>query len=171
MSTPDILLQLENEERLKRFLPRGRSFEVERRRLYLTPSVYNWCMQEPKKNPMRDYHAKVYVHLSQFVFGAPINDRDYMKQCKPFANNIWEIRIRFHPACRIFGAFLKPDCFVATHMTDRKNLDFNKHVIQAMDEWQELFPNVQRLAGIRFADYVTFNGEERDERKSYGQGH
>jgi len=167
MSTPAIILKAIKDNKLVEFIPKMKGRELPERGLFLTPALNKWVLQEPKKNPSMQYHADVYADLKVFVIGEEIDDCNFMKQSRPFIDDIWAIRILFRPQCRIFGAFLCKDCFIGLHKAERKNLDYDKHVKRAKDEWQDLFPGTLRLSGTRFSHYVS-NGMERDhDRKKY----
>ncbi len=166
MSTLITLERLEREGKLIRFKLALKPREVEKRRLLLSASVHKWVAQEPNKKTAMEHHAAIYAQLAGFVIGKEVDDVNFFKQCIPFDDDIWTIRILFRPQCRIFGAFIGHDCFVGLHKADRDKLDFNEYVQKTKNLWDVLFPGIKRLRGIRFYDYVS-NGGERDKRKTY----
>ncbi len=171
MSTNDILIKLQQESKLTCFLPRLRSYETDKRAMYILPSLNKWLTQDMKTTRMLNDQARVVSHLAEFIKGNRIDDLDFMKLLKPSESNIWAMRVRgSKPQYRVFGAFIDFDCFFGSHFVNRDDIEeknsWEEEVNFVKKMWAKIFDNtsIQRLSGS-FQSLVS-NGEERDKRKS-----
>lgn len=138
--------------------------EAYERGLYLAPQVHAWVTERHSDPKWVAYKAQVRAHLSQFVKGAPVNNKEYMKRLRQRHDDppeIWEIRIIHLPQYRIFGAFYAKDHFVCTNVRERRKLNFASAKLIADNRWNELFPGRARFSGTHFSHYVT-NGVHFD---------
>jgi hypothetical protein len=121
--------------------------------------------------------AKVRVHFGQFVKGEPVDDLFFMKRVEDrrcdrryhFDHDVWSISPRFDPQHRFFGMFCAPDWFVAFSMQSRKHLaehpdNWHVQIDKCARVWSSIFHEIRPYRGVSFADYVTENGEHRDDR-------
>lgn len=165
----DALLRLGD---LRIFLPRLLPNEAEQRRIVMLPALWNWVHTNTQKPDLVVYYANIRAHLGRFVKGETIDNEDFMKELSRRekgsieGKGVWEFRVTFQPQRRIFGAFVAPDLFFATHWKDRGELGSNREkwrqaITRVEDEWARLFPGRRWLIGSRFSDYVTFKGDDR----------
>ena len=151
----------------RRFLPVFDPHESERRELLMTPALHDWCHQRDDKKTLA-FKANIRAFLGRFVKGERVCNKDYMKTWR---DDVSEFRVQLQPRrenTRIFGAFLKPDCFVAFH-PPRARSDFGgKHDPRwdiAIDgvtaKWANSFPGTGRVPSRPFFRCVTSNAWDR----------
>ena len=90
--------------------------------------------------------------LKQFVVSGDFDDDELLKLLKPPKEGIWEFRIAFHPAVRIFGGFMRPGEFIATNIKDRNSLEkegFEVHRKRSRSIWSTLCPSHRRMVAAR----------------------
>jgi hypothetical protein len=123
--------------------------EVEKRRIVMRPSLRDWIAQSPRNTKFRP-QVNIRTHLGVFVRGRRVDNEDFMKQLDPIGEGFWEFRIRISPQERVFGVFVMPDCFFATHRMPRRGLDFEKAKNRIRSEWLSLFPGMNWFVGTQF---------------------
>lgn len=137
-----ILAEAETSGNLVRFVPAFDEDECEKRRLYLSRDMHNRIYNHPAAQ--RDYFANVRAVLKTYVVGDEIeDDEQFFKRLTPKGNSdlidIWEIKITFAPAARIFGAFADQDCFVAFTSRLRERCPFREAMERVHNAWTKLF--------------------------------
>ena len=153
---------------LFRYCPSFDPDESEKRELLALPSVHNWLYQ-PDRKKSADYKRRVRAHLTHFVKGKDIDNRDHMK-C--LSNDVFEFRVMFtkrRENTRIFGAFIIPDVFIATHWKMRNELEpsrgprWDKAITKALGNFTHLFSDQHTPLRCRpFSDCVTSAAYDHD---------
>jgi hypothetical protein len=136
--------------------------ESEKRELFMPPALVETLTQnDPKK--ARAYTANIRAFLGRFVSGGHIDNQDYMKSWK---EDVFELRVqnqRPGERLRIFGAFGRPDTFVAlfrkprSSFSDMNDPEWDKAIYRVVDEWNAMFPGCRRVPSRPFSNCVTFN--------------
>jgi hypothetical protein len=152
--------------RLRRFEPLLDPDEGIKRPLFLSPALHDWCYMRDRRRSV-DYKANVRAFLGRFVKGHEIDNQDYMKSWR---DDVLEFRIQLGPGwsrkphpdnTRIFGAFVKPNTFVAFH-PPRFRSEFgtdaawDRAIDRAIADWEALLPGLRRVPSQPFANCVTF---------------
>jgi hypothetical protein len=123
--------------------------------------VETLTQNDPKK--ARAYTANIRAFLGRFVSGGHIDNQDYMKSWK---EDVFELRVqnqRPGERLRIFGAFGRPDTFVAlfrkprSSFSDMNDPEWDKAIYRVVDEWNAMFPGCRRVPSRPFSNCVTFN--------------
>lgn len=134
--------------------------ETEAREIVLIRSVSEWIYQKDSRRSL-SYKGNIREHLSKFVLGGYVDNKNYMKSWK---NNIWELRVQLERQddnTRIFGGFLFPNIFVCTnhHMRSKfKDKDaWDRAIDRATERWHSLFPGRNPLKCRPFRGCVTSN--------------
>lgn len=90
----------------------------------------------------RQCWAKVEAAFSHFIEGGWV-DENLLKQLRPPKFEHWEFRCRRpRPSIRVFGRFVMPDVFVATHAVSRRLLggmyssEFEHEKLVCEDHWK-----------------------------------
>ena len=128
----------------------------------MLPALYEWLYQSYRKRTA-DFKANIRAFLKRFVVGQEVDNVDYMKSWK---DDVFEFRVQIQPRrerTRIFGAFIRPDIFVAIHWKFR--LDFGGEddpkwdaaIQRVVDEFQRLFPGQPMVRSAPFSNCVTSN--------------
>jgi len=117
----------------------------------------------------RQSWAKVEAAFSEFIEGSLITEH-LVKQLKPYKFEHWEFRCRKpKPSLRIFGRFVMPDVFVATHVMPRKLLggmysaEFEHEKLVCEDHWASagLSEPFTDSPAFRYESYITSNARRR----------
>lgn len=117
----------------------------------------------------RQCWAKVEAAFSHFIEGGLITE-DLVKQLKPPKYEHWEFRCRKpKPSIRVFGRFVMPDVFVATHPRPRKGLggmwsaEFEMEKLVCEDHWNDccLGAAFSDAPNFRYEAYITENARRR----------
>jgi hypothetical protein len=152
---------------LCRFIPLLDPHETERRELWVRTPLHKWLYQGDRKATVH-FKPNVRAFLGRFVKGEWVDNRDYMKCWKA---DVWELRVQLQPtreATRIFGAFVKPDAFLAIHQRPRNKFGgkedpaWDRAIDRVIQEWDQLFPGLRRVPAKPFSNCVTFNGDDHD---------
>jgi hypothetical protein len=140
--------------------------QSERRELFMPPALRTTLEQRSPKKAM-DYNANIKGYLGRYVKGDWIDNQDYMKNWPP--TDAWELRVqnqRKGERLRIFGAFGRPDTFIAFFRKDRSWFDTDSDVRWewAMNEvgglWESTFPGCPMMKARPFSNCVTFNATD-----------
>ncbi len=119
-------------------------------------------MQNDPRKAM-DYNANIRAFLVRYVKGDKIDNWDYMKSWK---EDVFELRVqnqRRKERLRIFGAFGKPDKFVAFFRKPRsafggkEDPKWDEAIYRVVKEWDEMFPGCRRVLARPFHNCLTFN--------------
>lgn len=77
---------------------------------------------------------------------------------KDVQDAVWDFRIRDpRPQVRIFGRFATKDTFVALHFAGRDNLNFPRAVKNTVQQWIDLFGDLEPVTGDNIDDYLSGN--------------
>jgi hypothetical protein len=154
-----ILVEHENAQVLKRFLPLMDPDQSEIRELLMVPSLHQWCYQSDRRQTL-NYKANVRAFLGRYVIGRSVNNEDYMKSWR---DDVFELRVQLQRRdnTRIFGAFAKPDVFIAIHQKLRSEFrsqaDWDRAIERVLHAWATLFPGYRPILSRPFSNYVTSN--------------
>lgn len=119
----------------------------------------------------RQCWAKVEAAFSHFIEGGFVTE-DLVKQLQPYKYEHWEFRCRRpRPSIRVFGRFVMPDVFVATHPMPRTSLggmwsqQFEHEKLICEDHWKaaglaEFFSDAP---DFRYEAYITSNARRKRE--------
>jgi hypothetical protein len=136
--------------------------ESELRELYMPPALLKTISQNHPKRAM-SYCANIRAHLARYVKGKLVCNVDYMKCWK---EDVFEIRVqnqRKGERLRIFGAFGRPDTFIALFQKPRNDFGdkddprWDQQIYRAVDLWDTMFPGCPRVPARPFSNCVTFN--------------
>jgi hypothetical protein len=109
----------------------------------------------------RDYAFNVRGFLLRYVYGEEIDNENYLKCWK---EDVFELRVqnqRKGQRLRIFGAFGKPDIFVAffrrprDYFGGRDDPKWDQEIYRVVNKWNELFPGCPRVPARPFSNCVT----------------
>ena len=124
--------------------------------------------KDPDENE-RQCWAKVQAAFSLFIEGGRITE-NLVKQLKPEKFEHWEFRCRRpRPSIRVFGRFVAPDVFVATHPRPRRELggmwssEFEHEKLISEDYWNAcgLGTPFSDADGFRYEAYITENAQRK----------
>ena len=119
---------------------------------------------DPKK--ALNYNANIRAFLGRYVKGKEnekIDNENYMKSWK---EDVFELRVQNQPRkqrIRIFGAFGRPDTFIAFFSKPRswfggkEDPRWDEAVYRVVREWDEMFPGCRRVPARPFSNCLTFN--------------
>ena len=138
--------------------------ESEKRELFMPPALQITLTQNNPKKTM-DYTANIRAFLGRYVKGGMIDNWDYMKSWK---EDVFELRVQNQrrkrdERLRIFGAFGKPDTFVAFFGKPRSSFGgkddprWDDAIYRAIKEWDKMFPGCRRVPARPFSNCLTFN--------------
>jgi hypothetical protein len=179
MSTIPILLGYEGTtpQRLRRFLPRLRGRESERRKMTLEPELFDWLHRSVQGEALNRVKAQTREHFGQFVKGLPVDDLHFMKRVEDrrpshprFAHEVWSITPRFDPPQhRYFGVFATQDWFLVCTKQSRDTLAqhdnrWHAEIDKTLTIWNTLFPGEIPHSGIQLRDYISTNASHCDGR-------
>jgi hypothetical protein len=146
-------------------VPPGVSFdpdESEKRDLYMPPALRT-TLQQVHPKMARDYASNIRAYLGRFIKGKEVIDNeDYMKSWK---EDVFELRVQNQKRSdrlRIFGAFGKPDTFIAffrrprSHFGGKDDPKWDDAINRVVDEWNAMFPGCQRVPARPFSNCLTF---------------
>lgn len=162
-----MLAQHEGLDRLRRFIPLMDPDEAERREMWMPPALHQWLNQGDRRATL-SFKPNIRAFLKRFVVGQEIDNQDYMKSWKL---DVFELRVQIQPrreATRIFGAFIKPDVFMAVHQRLRSSFGgatdpaWDEAIDRVVDLHERLFPGCRRVPSRPFSSCVTFNGYDHD---------
>jgi hypothetical protein len=135
--------------------------ESEKRELFMPPALAQTLQQnDPKKARM--YTANIRAFLGVYVKGEEVDNQDYMKSWK---DDIFELRVqnqRRGERLRIFGAFGRPDTFIALfrrprgYFGDSSDAKWDQEIARAVAAWDSLFPGCCRVPARPFSNCLTF---------------
>ena len=117
----------------------------------------------------RQCWAKVEAAFSHFIEGGLVTE-NLVKQLKEYKFEHWEFRCRKpRPSIRIFGRFVLPDVFVATHPMPRSVLggmnspQFEREKLVCEDHWNAagLTDVFSDPPDFRYENYVTENASRK----------
>jgi hypothetical protein len=109
-----------------------------------------------------EYTANIRAFLGIYVKGKLVDNNNYMKSWK---ENVFELRIqnqRRKERLRIFGAFGRPDTFIAFFRKYRHEFGgkddpkWDQAINRVIDEWNAMFPGCRRVPARPFSGCVTF---------------
>jgi hypothetical protein len=179
MSTVLTLLDHEkaSPQRLRRFLPRFRGHEGERRKMTLVPDIHDWLTKPVASQALIKVKAQARAHFGEFVKGAPVDDFYFMKRiedrrrCPPsFSHEVWAITPRFDPPQhRYFGVFVTQDWFLVCTKQSRDVLEqhdnrWHAEIDKTHRIWGRLFPQHSPHGGTQLRDYISTNAKHCDDR-------
>jgi hypothetical protein len=132
------------------------------------------AIEEGRNDPdekERQCWAKVEAAFSHFIEGGMVTE-DLVKQLEPYKFEHWEFRCRKpRPSIRVFGRFVMPDVFVATHPRPRSLLggmwseEFEHEKLVCEDHWKAagLSPSdvFTDIPSFRYEAYVTSNAQRK----------
>jgi hypothetical protein len=136
--------------------------ESEKRLLFM-PRALAITLSQHNPKRARLYNANIRAFISRYVKGGHIDNEDYMKSWK---EDIFELRVqnqRKGERLRIFGAFGRPDVFIAffrkprDDFGDQNDPKWDQAIYRAVEEWNYMFPNCRRIPARPFSNCVTFN--------------
>ncbi len=117
----------------------------------------------------RQCWAKVEAAFSHFIEGGLVHD-NLVKQLKPAKFEHWEFKCRKpKPSIRVFGRFIMPDVFVATHPMTRNLLggmyspQFEHEKLVCEDHWQAagLDDPFSAAPSFQYDAYMTTNARRK----------
>jgi hypothetical protein len=161
---------------LRRFTPRFRGNESERRKLSIEAGIYDWLHDETGTDAMQEMRAQARANCSAFVRGLDVDDCDFIKRVEDrrlnpstFDAGVWALSIRFDPQHRLFGFFAITDWFVVLSSQDRGVLAEGDHrwhaeIDRCQKRWNELFPAHQPWVRPNLSEYLSSNVEKCDDR-------
>jgi len=109
------------------------------------------------------YCANIRAFLGRYVKGRLVDNHDYMKSWK---EDMFELRVqnqRRSESLRIFGAFARPDTFIAlfqrprSYFGDASDPRWDQEIYRAVDLWDTIFPGCRRIPSRPFSNCVTSN--------------
>lgn len=163
--------------RLRRFLPRLRGRESERRKMTLQTELFDWLQQPVRGEALNKVKAQAREHFGQFVKGLPVDDFFFMKRVEdrrpshlPFAHEVWSVRPRFDkPQYRYFGVFAAQDWFLVCTKQSRDKLAkhdnrWHTEIEKTLRIWNSLFPSKIPHSGQQLRDYISTNARHCDDR-------
>lgn len=162
--------------RLKRFRPKFRGREQERRLLTVERGIYEWLHDTPLLEADQEMRAQARVNCGVFVLGHEIDDLNFMKRVEdrrklpPSLNaGVWALSVRLDPQHRLFGMFAVQNWFVVLSRADRAALENSPQMWHAQIDlcvtlWTDLFPGRTPIISDNLGDYLSFNVEKCDER-------
>lgn len=137
--------------------------ESEVRELLMVPALHDWVYQGDRSKTV-NYKANIRAFLKRYVVGKEVDNENYMK-C--WRDDIFELRVQIEPGrenTRIFGAFAKPDLFVAFHppklrsefgrKSDRR---WDRAIERTIKEFDALFQGHHRVRAEPFSNCITAN--------------
>jgi hypothetical protein len=136
--------------------------ESEKRDLFMPPALRE-TLQQVHPKMARDYAANIRAFLGRYVKGREVDNLDYMRSWKA---DVFELRVQNQKRgqrLRIFGAFGRPDTFIAffrkprDHFGGREDPEWDKAIYRVVDEWAAMFPNCRRVPACPFSNCLTFN--------------
>jgi hypothetical protein len=136
--------------------------ESEMRELFMPPALRE-TLQQVHPKMARDYAANIRAFLGRYVKGKEIDNEDYMKSWK---EDVFELRVQNQKRgdrLRIFGAFGRPDTFIAFLRRPRKHFggkddpEWDNAIYRVVDEWNTMFPSCPRVSARPFSNCLTFN--------------
>ena len=138
--------------------------ESEKRELFMPPALRITLTQNDPRKTM-NYNANIRAFLGVYVKGGRINNQDYMKSWK---EDVFELRVqnqrrKRNERIRIFGAFGKPDIFIAFFSKPRswfggkEDPRWDEAIYRVVREWDEMFPGCRRVPACPFSNCLTFN--------------
>ena len=119
----------------------------------------------------RQCWAKVAAAFSHFIEGGFVTE-NLVKQLKEYKFEHWEFRCRKpRPSIRVFGRFVLPDVFVATHPMPRNVLggmnspQFEHEKLVCEDHWKVagLDAVFTDIPAFRYESYITENASRKLE--------
>jgi len=129
----------------------------------MVPALHAWCYQSDRKKTL-NYKANIRAFLKRYIIGLPVDNEDYMKSWR---DDVFELRVQLQPKrerTRIFGAFAKPDVFVAFHPPKLRSefgdvIDprWDRAIERALNDWDRLFPGHAPVPARPFANCITSN--------------
>jgi hypothetical protein len=156
------LKRLEGDRTLIRFVPLFDPDESEMRELFMTPELHQWLYQSDSKKTT-NYKANIRAYLKRYVIGGMIENDNYMKS---WQDDIFELRVLLQPRreqTRIFGAFPKPDTFIAIHQQLRsyfggkKDPKWDIATNRTLERFRQIFPGHRPFLSIPFSNCVVSN--------------
>jgi hypothetical protein len=157
-----MLAEREAAKTLVRFMPILDPDESEIRELFMVSHLHRWLYQSDRKKTAK-YKANIRGFLKRYVIGGNVDNEDYMKTWRA---DVFEFRVQLQPRrehTRIFGAFVKPDVFVAIHQKLRsyfKNKDdprWDRAIDRVTSELATLFPGHTAMRSVPFSNCITSN--------------
>lgn len=141
--------ELRRTGRIVLFDPERKPHEPYRRRLWLQAGLHQTVMSKGATSDEQRYYANVRALLKDFVIGGGFDDDMVFKPLRPPPKSLWEIRITFAPAARIFGGFVRKGEFLGTNMRHRKALErgFAPHTARSATIWKSMFGKRDRCPG------------------------
>lgn len=132
------------------------------RELYMLPSLHSWLYQRDRSKS-QDYKPHIRAHLGRYVKGREIDNCEYMKH---LCDEVWEFRVQFSSRrrenTRVFGSFVHPDKFIATHwrlrgsLGDKADPRWRETIDLSIRHIRDLSPSLQRVSAVPFSNCVTF---------------
>ena len=166
-----------NPPRLRRFVPRLLGHEKERRKMTLTPELYDWLMAPAASEQLNRVKAQIRTHLGQFVKGLRVDDCLFMKRVEDrrrrpsdFSHEVWSISPRFgSPQHRLFGTFVTQDWFLLCTKQSRDRLDehdnrWHAEIDMTLRVWKHFFGTCRQHSGTQLRDYIALNADHCDDR-------
>jgi hypothetical protein len=136
--------------------------ESEKRELFMPPALQQTIQQiHPKM--AREFASNVRAFLGRYVKGKLIDNEHYMKSWK---ESVFELRVqnqKRRDRIRIFGAFGRPDTFIAffrrprSYFGDEVDPRWDEAIYSVVERWEAAFPNCPRVPARPFSNCVTFN--------------
>jgi hypothetical protein len=179
MSTVITLLKYEGATppRLRRFVPRFRGRESERRKMTVVPELFDWLGRRVKSAALNRVKAQAREHFGQFVKGLPVDDCYFMKRVEDrrpshpdFTHEVWSITPRFTPPqYRYFGVFVMRDWFLVCTKQSRDRLSehdnrWHAEIDKTLKIWTHLFNPSHPHGGNQLCDYISENARHCDDR-------
>ena len=137
--------------------------QSEKRELFMPPALRQTLRQIHPRSA-RDYAANVKAFLGRYIKDIGIIDNnDYMKSWK---DDIFELRVQHQKPrdrLRIFGAFGRPDTFIAffrkprSTFGDKDDPAWDQAINRTVSEWDAMFPGCPRVPALPFANCLTFH--------------
>jgi hypothetical protein len=136
--------------------------ESEKRDLFMPPALRETIQQiHPKM--AREYAANIRAYLGRYIKGKEVIDnKDFMKCWK---EDVFELRVQNQKRAdrlRIFGAFGKPDTFIAffrkprAYFGNKDDPKWDEAIYRVVEEWNIMFPGCPRVPAQPFSNCLTF---------------
>lgn len=125
----------------------------------MSSGMHRWLYEADRKKTA-NFKANLRAFLGRYVKGELVDNKDYMKS---WQDDIFEFRFQLLPKrerLRMFGAFIKPDVFVAFNRKFRSEFstqdDWDRVITRTIRECEKFFPGTLRMPSKPFSNCVTF---------------
>ena len=174
MSIADLILALEHQGQLRRFLPPRTRLPAVRRLYLAVPAMKDF---DDPHSAANYFSGRSFVEgaLTRWVLGGRVwaverrkkREGGFLKRLEPPPNDVWEVKVTEpRPQVRLFGRFAEADTLILTkfHLRDSLKEKGSSQWGAAMTEcdnlWSALFPRIPIYSKSTISDYVTRNCDD-----------